>query len=296
MTTAETDPRAAVFPPPDLPPLRRVHLPGRGTTAVREVEGPEGAPVLVLLHGWTANAALNWFSSYTALGRHFRVVAIDHRGHGQGIRSRRRFRLEDCADDVVALADVLGIDRFIPVGYSMGGPIAQLIWHRHRPRVEGLVLCATSRNFTSRLPGERAVRGVVTGLGFAARATPVPLRRQLHERVLVARYDDTPLGRWARGEARANDLRMLIEAGQAIGTFSSKTWIGGVDVPSAVVLTEADNVVPPHRQRRLAAAIPGATVHPVAGAHDVCAVEPDLFVPALLAACTDVAARVRPAS
>jgi len=109
--------------------------------------------------------------------------------------------------------------------------------------------------------------------------------------VLVARYDETPLGRWARGEARGNDLRMLIEAGQAIGTFSSKTWIGGVDVPSAVVLTEADNVVAPHRQRRLAAAIPGATIHPVDGAHDVCAVDPEAFVPTLLAACTDVAAR-----
>ena len=53
------------------------------------------------------------------------------------------FRLEDCADDVVALADELGVRSFIPVGYSMGGPIAQLVWKRHPSRVEGMVLCAT---------------------------------------------------------------------------------------------------------------------------------------------------------
>ena len=50
--------------------------------------------------------------------------------------------LEECADDVVALADELGIDTFIPVGFSMGSLVAQLVWRRHPDRTEGLVLCA----------------------------------------------------------------------------------------------------------------------------------------------------------
>ena len=78
------------------------------------------------------------------------MVAIDHRGHGRGIRSRRRFHLSDCADDAAALVAELGLDRVIAVGYSMGGPIAQLLWRRHREVVGGLVLCATSRTFASR--------------------------------------------------------------------------------------------------------------------------------------------------
>src|SRR5436309_15731104 len=123
---------------PALPPGRRRELPGRGTTFVRDLAGPPGAPVLVLLHGLSATADLNWFPSFFPLGRHFRVLAIDHRGHGRGIRSARRFRLSDCADDVAALADVLEIDRFIPVGYSLGGPVAQLLWKRHPDRVAGL--------------------------------------------------------------------------------------------------------------------------------------------------------------
>ena len=80
----------------------------------------------MLLHGWTATADLNWFTCYAPSAEQFRVVALDHRGHGRGMRSRKTFRLEDCADDTVAVCDVLGIDSFIPVGYSMGGPIAQL--------------------------------------------------------------------------------------------------------------------------------------------------------------------------
>jgi alanine racemase len=53
----------------------------------------------MLLHGWTATADLNWFTCFEELGKHFNVVALDHRGHGQGIRSRSSFRLADCADD-----------------------------------------------------------------------------------------------------------------------------------------------------------------------------------------------------
>ena len=57
---------------------------------------------------------------YAPLSRRFRVLAMDHRGHGRGIHSRRPFRLQDCADDVAAVADATGTDRFIVVGYSMG--------------------------------------------------------------------------------------------------------------------------------------------------------------------------------
>ena len=116
-------PRRAI----ELPPGRDIELPGLGPLFVRDAAGPSGAPTLVLLHGWTATADLNFFTCYAALSERWRVVAFDHRGHGRGLRSRRTFRLEDCADDAVRVADALGIDTFVPVGYSMGGPVAQLI-------------------------------------------------------------------------------------------------------------------------------------------------------------------------
>jgi pimeloyl-ACP methyl ester carboxylesterase len=277
-----------------VPDGRFVELPGRGTTFVREAQGPPGAPTVMLLHGWTASSALNWFTAYDALASQFHVLAIDHRGHGFGLRTPDRFRLADCADDVAVLADILGVDRLIPVGYSMGGPIAQLLWHRHRDLVAGLVLCATSRNFIGRSPAERAWAGGIEGLAWAARATPGVVRRRIAERVLQGRVESTEIGLWARQELRRNDPRMLAEAGRALARYSSREWITGVDVPTAVVVTEKDLVVAPRRQHNLAAAIPGAVAYPVPAGHDACVTVPELFVPVMLDACTDVAERVAP--
>ena len=281
---------AAPFPTPGMPDGRYVELPGRGTAFVREVVGPEGAPTLVLLHGWTANSALNWFATYAPLGEHFHVLALDHRGHGHGIRSWKRFTLEDCADDAVALLDALGVEAAIPVGYSMGGPIAQLMWQRHPDRTDGLVLCATAARFRDR-GSDRALQGVVTGLSLAVRAAPSWMHKRVTERLVVGRYDSSPLGCWAREQSRLNDLRTIIEAGHAVGSYDARSWLGGIDVPTAIVMTSYDTTVPPARQQFMADTIPGARVVPVDGGHDVCAVDPQAFVPALLEACTDVATR-----
>jgi 3-oxoadipate enol-lactonase len=261
-----------------------MELHDRGTTFVRDVGPTDGAgtgPPTFLLHGWLATADLNWFPAYDTLSRSRRLLAIDHRGHGRGIKSRRRFRLADCADDVASVIRQLDCGPVTAVGYSMGGPIAQLLWYRHPELVSGLVLCATSRNFRGR-PGERAAFALMGGATNLARATPPTVRRAVRERVAGGRFTaDTPQGVWARQEFERGDGRMLLEAGHALGRFSSHEWIHEVDVPAAVVLTEQDQLVPPRRQRRLADSIPGAEIHPVAGNHVVCAESPEIFVPVL---------------
>ena len=131
------------------PRTRLVELPGRGVTRVWECAGPPGAETLMLIHGVACTAELNWGKVFAPLAAHFRVVAADLRGHGDGIRAGSRFRLEDCADDVAALAAVLGTGKFTAVGYSMGGMVAQLVYQRHASLVSGLVLCSTAGNVGS---------------------------------------------------------------------------------------------------------------------------------------------------
>jgi 3-oxoadipate enol-lactonase len=256
---------------------------------VREVKGPPGAPTVILLHGLSATADLNWFPTFAPLGRHFHVVALDHRGHGRGIRSRRLFRLADCADDVVALADVLGVDRFIAAGYSMGGPIAQLVWRRHPERVAGLVLCATSRNFAGH-PAERLFFASTPGIVFALRLTPRPFLRQVGRRIFDLDQSD-PMQQWAMEELRRSSPQAMLEAVAAIGRFSSHQWVREIDVPTAVLVTTEDRLVAPRRQRKLADAIPDAVEYEVHGDHAVCVVGYRRFVPVLIEACQDVARR-----
>ncbi len=272
-----------------MPPGRGVELPQRGRTFVRELCGPEGAPTVVLLHGWTATAALNWGPSFEPLARRFRVVALDHRGHGRGLRARAPFRLEDCADDVAALLGALDVERCIVVGYSMGGTIAQLLWRRHPRLVDGLVLCATSARFNG-TPRERLLSGIATGGCLVAGA--VPVRQISQAAVLMCRGWRGLRGTgWEFNEVARHNWTQIIEAGREICRFDSRPWLGEIDVASTVIVTGDDEVVPPRRQLDLAAAVPGATVRRVAGGHAVCTNDPRHFVTALVAACREVAER-----
>jgi 3-oxoadipate enol-lactonase len=272
---------------PALPPARTLRLGARGELVVREVPGPPGAPVLVLLHGWTATADLNWYPVFDALGAHYRVLAFDHRGHGRGIRARDRFRLRDCAEDVIAVADALGIERFTPVGYSMGGPIASLVWLHHRARVEALVLCATGCRFAdTRLV--RAQLGIFGPAALAARLLPRPVARRVFDAVVVARTDGRGLEQWIIDEITSGDPRLVIEAGTELRRFDSRGWVVAVDVPTSVLVVDNDTVLPTRLQIELTEVLPHPHVFHIAGDHDVCVRDPGGFRAALLAACQAV--------
>ena len=292
VTPGERENSAAVSAAaPDLPPSRPLELPDRGTIQVRDFGPADAATTILLLHGWTATADLNFFRCYAPLGEQFRVVAFDHRGHGHGLRSKKRFRLEDCADDAVAVADQLGIDGFVPVGYSMGGPIAQLTWRRHRERVLGLVLCATAPVFSVQRLERLSFLGA-SGLAALARITPEQARLWLTDQFYLqrkARHWEP----WAVEEAASHDWRMLLEAGTAIGAFDSTSWIGDVDVPTSLVVTMRDPVVSRRRQTLLFEALPDAEVFRVDGDHGAVVEQADEFVPTLIRAISSVEARLR---
>ena len=276
--------------PAGLPPARTIELPGRGEVRIRELPAPPGAPTLMLLHGWTATSDLNWFRCFEGLGAHYGVVAFDHRGHGGGIRSRKPFTLEDCADDAVAVADAVGLDTVIPVGYSMGGPVAQLVWRRSPRRVSGLVLCATAPYFAGTRPERLSFLGL-TGLAAVARVTPSQARLWLTEQLYLQRKSAT-WEPWAVQQAASHDWRMVLEAGRAIGGYSASEWIDGVDVPTSVVATMRDRVVPVRRQVKLFDRIPDAEAFRVDADHDAVVAHPDLFVPTLMRAVRSVVDRV----
>lgn len=279
-----------------VPAGKPVKLGERGTILAYDMPGPRGAPTLLLLHGLGASGLLNWFPAFGPLSERFRVVAMDLRGHGRGLHAGSRYRLADCADDAIALMDALDIERCIPVGYSLGGPVAQLMWRHHRDRVDGLVLCATSRNFRGK-PHERwgfwSLWGALTALRLAdalpwpRRSSPVAIPPPAPEEL-----DGVRLPQWAFREMLRCDPVAMIGAAYALGQFTSHEWVGTIDVPVSVVVTLRDQLVSPSRQRKLAQAIPGATIHPADTDHAACVLGARAFVPALVEACGSVADRL----
>lgn len=275
-----------------IPPYtdERVPLPGRGSMLVRESTGPKGAPALFLLHGLGATGLLNWRSALDDLASSYRVVVVDHRGHGRGIASRAPFRLADCADDVAALADVLGVRRFFAAGYSMGGPIAQLLWQRHPARIAGLILCATACRFSS--PEVRRLSYLMSpSLRFFGCVAPREIIRQRALDYVSAQIPDPVLRARVLEEISHSDPVTIGQAAAAVLRFDSRPWVGDINVPTSVVLTRRDNLVRPSAQQGLADRLRDSRVFPVEADHAACRTAPHVFVPALTRACRSVVER-----
>ena len=250
---------------------------------------------MVLLHGWTATADLNWFACYAALAEHFNVVALDHRGHGRGLQSDEPFRLADCADDVAALVDVLGLGPVIAVGYSMGGPIAQLLWQRHPDVVAGLVLCATSCTF-----GGTTRETILFRVADGTAASPDACRSARSRAPPSAPSAGGGRCAASRGGGSPRSPATTGRRSSRPGA-SSAASTRGLDratstCPRPIVVTDHDDVVPVHRQLDLSAASPTPACTASAGGHSVCTREPERFLPALLDACHAVTRQPLPAA
>jgi 3-oxoadipate enol-lactonase len=263
-----------------------VELPGRGVTRVWEHPGPPGAPTLMLVHGVTLTAALNWSGVLEPLGAAFRVVAMDLCGHGESFRPDGRFSLEDCADDLALLARIRGVEQLVAVGYSMGGLIAQLLYRRHRSLVTGLALCGTARNFRGS-PFERMAALVWPAMMATTRWNPMyqAVGAQNLGSALIGGVPDPQTRHWARAQMRQTSLATALSAIQAVSDFTSHDWAAGIDVPTAVIVPTRDHVVHPRRQLKLAAAIPGAAIYEFDGDHGAFLNDPETFASTLLAAC-----------
>lgn len=265
-------------------------------TWVWEATGPEGAPALLLLHGWMATAALNWSGSFRFLGERFRVVAPNLRGHGRAGTKSPPFSVEGCADDVAGLIGELGLQRPVVVGYSMGGAIAQVLARRHGTLLGGVALCATASNFSRRVSLRPAVR-VAGKLGArAARTWPeaaaafLKWRVQRHDSSLAQRGQRHHAQPEALQERLESDLAAFIEAGAELNGYDSSGWLTSLDVAAAVIVTSRDRVVEPWRQRFMASLIPGAKSYEVDAGHDAVVAKPELFLPVLVRACSELLA------
>jgi len=260
-----------------LPEVRTVSIGSRGSTAVWDSFSKDGAakdrvsdrsdhiPTL-LLHGWNVDARLNFGSTFPVLLDQRRVVMFDQHGHGAGFRSSDPFDLDTCAADAIGVLDELGIERAIITGYSLGGAIAQIVGRQNPERCAGIVLAATTDRFADHRREQAQFSGLAASARLMRRLSP-SLRSAAFRRITALACRRYPP--WVLDTVRTADPVALLEAGAALGRFDSTEWNGALTVPSAVVITSRDTVVPPHRQRRLARSLGTADTFELDADHDI---------------------------
>lgn len=264
------------FSAPQEQPLRvpgRTVFVGDDEYLVRELGEDTGVPV-VLDHGLAGSSLTEWYQVAPKLAVERRVIMIDNKGHGLSARGDERYEIEDAADALAGVLDVMGVGQVDMVGYSMGGVIAQSFAHRHPGRVRRLVLMAT---FATHPEGERWARrlGALVARGWErvfGVGTP-----EVRSGYLIARDAVKPEhARWIWRETARRDVESGAQSTFALLRFDSTEWVGKLEVETLVVVPTRDFLVSPRWQYELASLIPEAELVEVQGAgHELVWTHPD---------------------
>lgn len=237
-----------------------------GAAISYEVDGPEGAPAVVLIMGLAWPAAM-WFRQVPALATDYRVVRMDNRGAGKtGDVPGAPYTVETMAADCLAIMDDAGVRSAQVVGISMGGLIAQELALTAPERVTSLCLVATHPGIAQAVVNPDAMemlmsRGSMTPeqaaeVSIPFNYAPATTRDRIEEDWAIR----MPL-------AATNDGYMA----QAMGTsqWSGYDRLASIAAPTMVLHGELDRLVPPANGEKIAERIPGAELVLVPDANHV---------------------------
>jgi pimeloyl-ACP methyl ester carboxylesterase len=242
--------------------------------------GSPGQPALCFLHGGSAHA--HWFDLVApAFADRYHMISLDQRGHGEsGWVSPPAYGTEDFAADLVAVMSALGWAQAIVVGHSMGGHNALAFSAWHPERVRGLVVVdsrpaiSAERLEGMRQRGRRALRPHPTVEEAVAAFRLLP-RETVADTTLLAHLARAGLvqrdGGWVyRFDPDSNRARRPVD-----------TWslLERIMAPTLIVRGELSPVLPRELAERVQAAIPGAVLTMIPGAHHHLVLDaPEAFV------------------
>ncbi len=239
-----------------------------------EVEGPSAAPTVVLHHPLATNLA-TWDELTAALVPRYRVVRFDARGHGASEAAPAPYTFATLSADVMGLMDHLKIERAHFLGLSMGGMVGQHLGLEQPQRFQSLVLCSTS----SRVPAEahplwdeRVKNAREKGMGAQV---PVALQRWLAE---AARKSNPALVARMTRYLETTPVEGYVGWCQAIRTLNITDRLGGIELPTRVIVGAEDPSTPPAAAEVIHRGIAGSDLVVVPGvSHMLHVEEPETF-------------------
>ncbi|QJU59320.1 alpha/beta fold hydrolase [Sphingomonas sp. AP4-R1] len=217
-----------------------------------------GVPALVFLHYW-GGSSRTWHHVIEALEADFRTIAIDQRGWGQSDKPNSGYALADLAMDAMGVIAALGLQRYILVGHSMGGKVAQLIASQRPDGLKGLVLVAPSPPSPLGLPGD--VRRAMVSAYATRESIITTVEQALAPDGLGAGDLEMVIADSLCGVPAATEAWPLATSQEDIATLVSQ-----IESPTIVISGENDRVDPPEILRReLLPCIPQAQLHLLLG-------------------------------
>ncbi len=241
-----------------------------GVHLAYELHGPEHpAPCLVLSHCLAAEMGL-WEEQILELGRFYRVLTYDIRGHGFSSAPEGDYTMDELAEDLRALLDQLGLGRVHFAGISLGGMIGQVFALKHPGYLKSLTLCDTTCRVPEDLqPVWQERIETVRTRGMEAVVEPT-LDRWLTPQFREEHPDTT--------DGIAEMIRNTPVSGfagccRAISRFDVSGDLHTIKVPTRVVVGENDPGTPVREAEAIQQRIPGAELRILSGARHLTCVE-----------------------
>jgi len=225
-----------------------------------QVDGPDGAPWLVLSNSLATNLAM-WDDQARELDRAFRVLRYDQRGHGTTEAPAGRYAFELLIADALALMDALAIKRAHFAGLSMGGATALGLAQKHPDRLDRVIVCDSpcqSTPTSSQQWEERIV--VAQRQGMEALVEPTLARWFPPEAIKV----NPPHLDTVRQMIRTTPVNGFIGCAAALADHNYAAAVATVTRPVLFMVGEKDAAAAP--MRKLNEALPGSRYVELPGA------------------------------
>jgi pimeloyl-ACP methyl ester carboxylesterase/DNA-binding winged helix-turn-helix (wHTH) protein len=265
---AQPDPAATPAPAPPAQEIRFCTT-GDGIRLAYAVSG--AGPPLVKAANWLSHLAYDWESPVwrhwlTELSCRFRLVRYDERGCGLSDWDIARFSFEDWVDDLEAVVDAAGLDRFPLLGISQGGPVAIAYAVRHPERVTQLVLLgsfAQGRRKSARTPDELALAEAHIEIVRLGWGRPDPTYRQ----IFVARFlPEATQEQWRSFDELQQRSTSPDNAWRFVGEFADidvTNLASKLTVPTLIMCSRREPGNRFEQSRLLAALIPNSRLVPL---------------------------------